>query len=44
MVAKLKKQGVEFFKEIQEDEGSDKLCRYRRPEGIILGLDRQIKS
>ena len=43
IVAKLKKKGVEFFSEIQDYEGSYKLCLCRGPEGIILELDEQIK-
>lgn len=43
IVAKLKKKGVEFFSEIQDYEGSYKLCFCRGPEGIIIELDEQIK-
>jgi len=43
IVAKLKKKGVEFFSEIQDYQGSYKLCLCRGPEGIILELDEQIK-
>ncbi len=43
MVAKLKQKGVECFSEIQDYEGSYKVCLCRGLEGIILELDEQIK-
>jgi catechol 2,3-dioxygenase-like lactoylglutathione lyase family enzyme len=42
-VARLKKQGVEVFSEVQAYEDSYKLCYVRGPEGIILELGEQIK-
>jgi catechol 2,3-dioxygenase-like lactoylglutathione lyase family enzyme len=42
-VARLKKQGVEVFSEVQHFEGSYKLCYVRGPEGIILELAEPVK-
>jgi catechol 2,3-dioxygenase-like lactoylglutathione lyase family enzyme len=42
-VARLKKQGVEVFSEIQQFESSYKLCYVRGPEGIILELAEAVK-
>ena len=43
LVAKLKKNGTEFFSEIQTYGDSYKLCYLRGPEGIILELAQQLK-
>jgi catechol 2,3-dioxygenase-like lactoylglutathione lyase family enzyme len=43
IVAKLKQKGEEFFSEIQDYQGSYKVCLCRGPEGNILELDEQIK-
>jgi catechol 2,3-dioxygenase-like lactoylglutathione lyase family enzyme len=42
-VARLKKQGMEVFSEVQHYEDSYKLCYVRGPEGIILELAEPIK-
>lgn len=42
-VARLKKQGMEVFSEVQRYEDSYKLCYVRGPEGIILELAEPIK-
>ena len=42
-VARLKKQGMEVFSEVQHYEESYKLCYVRGPEGIILELAEPIK-
>ena len=42
-VARLKKQGMEVFSEVQHYEYSYKLCYVRGPEGIILELAEPIK-
>lgn len=42
IVAKLKKNGTEFFSEIQNYEGIYKLCYVHGPEGIILELAEKI--
>jgi catechol 2,3-dioxygenase-like lactoylglutathione lyase family enzyme len=42
IVANLKKKGMEIFSEIQQYEGSYKLCYVRGPEGIILELAEKI--
>lgn len=42
IVAKLKKNGVEIFSEIQNYEDIYKLCYVRGPEGIILELAERI--
>ena len=42
-VARLKKQGMEVFSEVQHYEDSFKLCYVRGPEGIILELAEPIK-
>jgi catechol 2,3-dioxygenase-like lactoylglutathione lyase family enzyme len=42
IVAKLKKNGTEFFSEIQNYENKYKLCLCRGPEGIILELAEKI--
>jgi len=41
-VAKLGKNGVEIFSEIQNYEDTYKLCYIRGPEGIILELAEQL--
>src|ERR1041385_4818046 len=41
-VARLKKQGIEVFSEVQRYENSYKLCYVRGPEGIILELAEPI--
>ena len=42
-IARLKKQGMEVFSEVQHYEESYKLCYVRGPEGIILELAEPIK-
>ena len=42
-VARLKKQGMEVFSEVQDYGDSYKLCYVRGPEGIILELAEPIK-
>ena len=42
-VARLKKQGMEVFSEVQHYGDSYKLCYIRGPEGIILELAEPIK-
>ena len=42
-VARLKKQGMVVFSEVQHYEESYKLCYVRGPEGIILELAEPIK-
>jgi catechol 2,3-dioxygenase-like lactoylglutathione lyase family enzyme len=42
VVAKLKAKGQEVFGEIQNYEGSYKLCYVRGPEGIILEFAEQV--
>lgn len=42
-VARLKKQGMEVFSEVQRYEDSYKLCYVRGPEGMILELAEPIK-
>jgi catechol 2,3-dioxygenase-like lactoylglutathione lyase family enzyme len=42
IVENLKKKGMEIFSEIQQYEGSYKLCYVRGPEGIILELAEKI--
>ena len=43
IVSKLKKKGAEIFSDIEQYEGSYKLCYVRGPEGIILELAEKIK-
>lgn len=43
IVAKLKRNGIEVFSEIQQYEESYKLCYVRGPEGIILELAENIR-
>ena len=43
VVAKLKAKGTDTFSEIQDYEGTYKLCYVRGPEGIILELAEQIR-
>ena len=43
VVATLKEKGTETFSEIQDYEGTYKLCYVRGPEGMILELAEQIK-
>lgn len=42
-VARLKKQGLEVFSEVQHFENGYKLCYVRGPEGIILELAEQTR-
>lgn len=43
LIAKMKKNGMETFSEIQHYEESYKLCYVRGPEGIILELAEKIQ-
>ncbi len=43
VVAKLKEKGSETLSEIQDFEGTYKLCYVRGPEGIILEVAEQIR-
>jgi len=43
VVATLKEKGTDTFSEIQDYEGTYKLCYVRGPEGMILELAEQIR-